>query len=128
MDKWKEYEHLTSLYKFYLTIIVSVGVFSFTTVGGITSYVLNTINDINYLKKYVILLPLIFSMGLTYIYWRSIKPAQELKSALERIGKKELNVELVPHAYLLVHAIVLFFLLYLLIDLGLLVLIFNYII
>lgn len=120
MEKWREYEHLTDLYKTYLSIMVNLGVFSFAAIGGISSYVLA--NQNLGIEKYAILFPLCFSLGLTYIYGISIKPAKELESSFNNIGNIQIQVELVPHAYLLTHGVFLFLALYVLIDIGLIVL------
>ena len=118
-QKWKEYEHLTELYKTYLNVMVNLGAFSFAAIGGITTYILK--DDTSELQKWAILLPLFFSIGLTYLYVKSIKPAYELKNAFDKLGDQILNVELKPHAFLLKDGIVLLAILYAAISIGLIV-------
>ena len=122
-DSWKEYEHLSELYKSYLSIMVNLGVFSFAAIGGVTSFVLtDNLNAETYLS-WAVLMPLMLSLGLCFLYLKSIKPAKELEAALNKIGYQSLNVELVPHAYLLVYGVRLFALLYSAISLGLIILV-----
>ena len=117
-QKWDEYEHLTSLYSMYLGSMINLGVFSFAIIGGITTYTLNSENT----QKIAILFPLLLSLGLTYIYYKSYRPAKELIEAFNTLGDKILNVELKPHAFLLKDGVILFGLLYLLTSIGLLIL------
>ena len=46
-NEWKEYEHLTELYKSYLSIMVNLGVFSFAAIGGVSSFVLSSVQGSN---------------------------------------------------------------------------------
>ncbi|WP_411992091.1 hypothetical protein [Agarivorans sp. DSG3-1] len=121
MDKWwQEYEHLTSLYKSYLGLMVNLGAFSFAAIGGLSAYILNDAQ--NKILGLGLLMPLVFSLGLSYLYFRSINPAQELRDALKKLGTKKLKVTCAPHAYLLVSAVRLFSILYGMIAIGLVVL------
>ena len=116
-NNWREYEHLTELYKSYLNIMVTLGVFSFAGIGGVTSFILKD-EDLG-IEKYGIFMPLFFSFGLAVLYSVSIKPACELRDTLEELGKNRLRVVLVPHAYLLIYGCFLLAILYSLISIGL---------
>ncbi|MFT5731112.1 MAG: hypothetical protein ACI8PB_005305 [Desulforhopalus sp.] len=83
-QKWKEYEHLTSLYSIYLQIIIKLGIFSYGIIGGITTYSLKL--DKASILNLSILFPIVLSLGVCFIYLRSIKPANELKDAIAHLG------------------------------------------
>lgn len=116
MDKWNQYEHLTDLYKSYLGTMVNLGAFSFAAIGGVSSLIVS--GDLKGIEKLAIAMPLLFSFGLTIIYFRSITPARELNDALQELGS-EMEVKLTPHAYLLVNGVTLLALLYAVITIGL---------
>lgn len=107
-QKWDEYEHLTGLYGMYIGTMINLGIFSFAIIGGITTYVLGKAG----LQRLALVFPLLLSLGLTYIFIKSYRPAIELIQALDHLGDAILHVELKPHAFLLKHGVILFGLLY----------------
>lgn len=115
MEKFEEYKLLVDLYKFYLGLMVSLGSFSFAIIGAVSKFAIEN----GEFEKYAICLPLLFSLGLTYIYLVSIKPAKELESSLNKLGNENLGAELVPHAFLLVKGVQLFLCLYIAVTLVL---------
>ncbi len=124
-NEWKEYEHLTELYKSYLSIMVNLGVFSFAAIGGVSSFVLSSVQGSNDALHWVIIMPFLFSLGLASLYFKSIIPAKELEAALKKLGYQKLKVEVAPHAYLLVFGVRLLAWLYFLIAVGLLMFFFQ---
>lgn len=105
--KWKKYEFLDGLYRFYLNEIISFHMFYLPVVGGIVAYVLAHQGKPIALGLVV---PLIVSAGAACIFFPAIKESEELNKAIMDSARE--LVILPTHAKMLVRAVIAFFLLH----------------
>jgi hypothetical protein len=114
VDPWNKHQFLDGLYRFYLEKIITFHTFYLPIAGGVVAYVLAHPSRIMALG---LLVPLIVSAGAARIFFAGIKEAKELWSAIVA-SAKEVNT-LATHARMLVRAVCAFFLLHVIIVVGL---------
>ena len=85
---WKQYTVYVDLFKFYvdMTWKASTGFYAIT--GAILTYYFSHIPDNNPVLRYSLLLPILLSFVLTYIYHRGVQQTKHLDATLEYISKK----------------------------------------
>jgi len=114
-DPWKTHEFLDGLYRFYLEKIIGFHTFYLPVVGGVVAYVLSHPSKSIALG---LMVPFIVSAGAVQIFFAGIAEAKELKGAIA-VSAGKLGI-LATHARMLVRAVRVFFLLHLIMVIGLL--------
>lgn len=104
---WKDYANLSGLNKFYIDIIIKLGIFFFGITGALVSYILVN-NTKFYLVKYALVIPIFISLGLTGIFISTMSSSRGISKRMQSIRNKlnlgELNDNKVLRNIVLVSA------------------------
>jgi hypothetical protein len=98
-DRWREYELLVDLYKFYLGLIIQGTGGYFVIVGGILTLVLANVRD-QPMIAFALVVPILLSVLLAIANWAARRQVSELSVATQELVG-ELEVMLGPHTQIL---------------------------
>ena len=93
---WKQYAIYVDLFKFYVDITWKSSTWFYAITGAILAYYFNHVEDNNPLLRYALVLPIILSLGLAFIYDRGNRQTEDLEKKLEYI-RERLRLPGKPH-------------------------------
>ena len=114
---WKQYTVYVDLFKFYVDMTWKASTWFYAITGAILTYYFSHLPDDNPVLGYTLVLPILLSFGLTYIFHRGIQQTKDLEETLEYI-RKRLKLAGKPHIDVLERFLRIGRLLFLLVGLG----------
>ena len=93
---WKQYTVYVDLFKFYVDMTWKGSTWFYAITGAILTYYFGHIPDNNPLLRYTLILPILLSFGLAFIFHRGVQETKDLDEKLEYI-RKRLKLAGKPH-------------------------------
>jgi hypothetical protein len=115
---WRQYALHVDLYKFYMNVVIKINIFYYAITGGLLSYYFS--NQDNPLLKWSLILPIIMSFALSFIFLYGSGLIKITRQELFNI-RDRLNLETAPEIAILSITLKAFGIIFLLISLALLI-------